>query len=356
MTEDYWSEKIDADELLELSRVLRLARLRELQDAALDDIPSNDFSLYDHVLDTSVLLGAFPSRHLIAVPDVSTAKGRLDRYFAMARGTPDAAPLEMTKWFNTNYHFLVPEIGPETTFRLDPSKPISEFVEALSIGIETRPVILGPVSFLLLAKKSETAPDDFNPIDRLDDILPLYIDLLERLKDLGSQWCQLDEPNLVTDLPADVLELVAHAYEILAATSSRPKILVASYFGYLGVALDILAHTPIEGVALDFTSSGHRNLQRLALIGGLTGKRLVAGIVDGHNVWAADLAKALGTLAILLGLADHVDVATSCSLLHVPLDVELERGTRRRRWNMARLRPAKAGRSRSSGEGSGPGA
>jgi 5-methyltetrahydropteroyltriglutamate--homocysteine methyltransferase len=325
ITEDYWSGAIDETELLERSRDLRLARWRELQDAGLDEIPGNDFSLYDHVLDTSVLLGAIPPRHVDAVSDVSTPKGQLDRYFAMARGTSDVAPLEMTKWFGTNYHYLVPEIGPETEFRLNPGKPISEFVEALGIGIETRPVILGPVSYLLLAKATTDTSNKFNPIDRLDDILPLYVDLLKRLEDLGATWCQLDEPALVTDQSATVFERVAYAYEVLGETPDRPKILVASYFGHLGEALGVLAQSPIEGLALDFTNAGKRNLDLLAAIGGLPNKRLVAGVVDGHNVWTTDLTQALSTLTTLHGLAARVDVAASCSLLHVPLDVDLER-------------------------------
>jgi 5-methyltetrahydropteroyltriglutamate--homocysteine methyltransferase len=155
--ESYWAETSPADVLLAAARDLRLERLAELSDAGLREIPSNDFSLYDHVLDTAWMVGAIPARHRAAVPDVSTAGGRLDRYFAMARGAADVAPLEMTKWFDTNYHYLVPELGPDTEFRLDPSKPLGEFTEALEAGALTRPVILGPISFLLLSKHEPPA-------------------------------------------------------------------------------------------------------------------------------------------------------------------------------------------------------
>ena len=328
-TESYWAGRITADELLTAARELRLARLAELSGAGLGEIPSNDFSLYDHVLDTAVMLGAIPPRHVAAYPDTTTAQGALDRYFAMARGTADTAPLEMTKWFDTNYHYLVPELGPDTVLSLDATKPVSEFLEASEAGVTTRPVILGPITFLLLAKATardaEVQLPGFEPIDLLDRVLPCYLQLLARLRRAGAHWVQLDEPVLVTDQPPAVLAHARRAYETLAAAQDRPKILVASYFDHLGDALPVLAGTPVEGLAMDFTGRAAANVDGLAAIGGLPGKRLVAGVVDGRNVWTSDLTGALSTLGILLGLADHVDVAASCSLLHVPLDVSLER-------------------------------
>jgi 5-methyltetrahydropteroyltriglutamate--homocysteine methyltransferase len=302
-----------------------MERLAELNDAGLGEIPSNDFSLYDHVLDTAWMVGAIPARHRAAVPDVSTPGGRLDRYFAMARGAADVAPLEMTKWFDTNYHYLVPELGPDTQFRLDSSKPLGEFTEALEAGTLTRPVILGPVSFLLLSKNEPGSSADFEPLALLDRILPSYIELLARLHQAGATWVQLDEPALVCDQPTAVLTHVARAYRALTDALDRPKLLVASYFDRLGEALPVLASLPVEGLAVDFTGPAIGNLDALASIGGLPGKRLVAGVVDGRNVWRTDLSSALATLGTLLGLADRVDVAASCSLLHVPLDVTLER-------------------------------
>ena len=340
--ESYWAGTSPADVLLAAGRDLRLQRLEELRAAGLGEIPSNDFSLYDHVLDTAWMVGAIPARHRAAVPDVSTPAGRLDRYFAMARGAAEVAPLEMTKWFDTNYHYLVPELGPDTQFRLDASKPLGEFTEALEAGVLTRPVILGPVSFLLLSKPEPGSSAGFDPLALLDRILPCYVELLARLHEAGAHWVQLDEPALVTDQPPAVLSHLARAYRALTDADDRPKLLVASYFDRLGEALPVLAGLPVEGLAMDFTGPAAGNLDALAAIGGLPGKRLVAGVVDGRNVWRTDLGRALATLGTLLGLADHVDVAASCSLLHVPLDVTLERDLDPQVAGWMAFRPAEA--------------
>jgi 5-methyltetrahydropteroyltriglutamate--homocysteine methyltransferase len=323
--EAHWVGRVGADALLATTRELRLSRLVELRAAGIGEIPSNEFSLYDHVLDTSVMLGAIPERHRQAAADTSTSAGQLDRYFAMARGTGEAAPLEMTKWFNTNYHYLVPELLPDTAFLLDATKPVTEFAEALEIGITTRPVILGPMTYLLLAKAAVDAPEGFQPLELLDRILPCYEELLRVLHDAGAQWIQMDEPILVTDQPDGVLDQAREVYERLGSQPERPKILVASYFDRLGDALAALASTPVDGLAMDFTGPAASNLESLEAIGGLNGKRLVAGVVNGHNVWTTDLTNALRTLETLRGLAEHVDVSASCSLLHLPLDASLER-------------------------------
>ena len=333
--EAYWKGAVDAPALLETARSLRGWRLAELAAAGIDEVPVGDFSLYDHVLDTAGMLGAIPQRHRDAVPDGDTDRGRLDRYFAMARGTAAVEPLEMTKWFDTNYHYLVPEIGPGTEFTLDASKLLAELAEAQGRGLRARPVVLGPVSFLLLAKPAGPGraagpagtaepADGFAPIDRLTDILPLYADLLAQLRAAGAEWVQLDEPCLVTDQPQAILDGVASAYAALTAPSDRPKILVASYFDRLGEALPVLAASAVEGLAMDFVGPARANLDGLAASGGIPGKRLVAGVVDGHNIWVTDFEAALATLATLHGLAGELDVSASCSLLHVPLDVALE--------------------------------
>ncbi len=333
--EAYWKGAVDAPALLETARSLRGWRLAELAAAGIDEVPVGDFSLYDHVLDTAWMLGAIPQRHRDAVPDGDTDRGRLDRYFAMARGTAAVEPLEMTKWFDTNYHYLVPEIGPGTEFTLDASKLLAELAEAQGRGLRARPVVLGPVSFLLLAKPAGPGraagpagtaepADGFAPIDRLTDILPLYADLLAQLRAAGAEWVQLDEPCLVTDQPQAILDGVASAYAALTAPSDRPKILVASYFDRLGEALPVLAASAVEGLAMDFVGPARANLDGLAASGGIPGKRLVAGVVDGHNIWVTDFEAALATLATLHGLAGELDVSASCSLLHVPLDVALE--------------------------------
>jgi 5-methyltetrahydropteroyltriglutamate--homocysteine methyltransferase len=306
LLEQHWAGALPAADLQAAAARLRAQRLFEMRAAGIDEICSNDFSLYDHVLDTAWMLGAIPRRHRHADP--------LSSYFAMARGTAEAAPLEMTKWFDTNYHYLVPELGPDTQFRADAGKPVAEFREAAELDIVTRPVLLGPVTFLLLSKSTV---DGFQPLSLLNDLLPVYADVLAQLADAGAEWVQLDEPALVQDQPDAVLDAVERTYHTLA--SGRPKLLVASYFGPLGKALPVLAHTPVDGLALDLTVP-----QRIEP---LPGKRIVAGVVDGRNVWASDLERSLDLLEPL----GAVDVAPSCSLLHVPLDVTVE-DTQIARW------------------------
>ncbi|MFK0219279.1 5-methyltetrahydropteroyltriglutamate--homocysteine S-methyltransferase [Streptomyces vinaceus] len=327
--EGYWKGRVSADALRLTAAGLRRSHWQQLTDAGIAEVPTGDFSYYDHVLDTSVMVGAVPERHRAAV-----AADRLDGYFAMARGTQDVAPLEMTKWFDTNYHYLVPELGPDTVFTADPGKQVAELKEALALGHTARPVLVGPITYLLLAKPAPGVAADFQPITLLDRLLPVYARVLAELRAAGAEWVQLDEPALVQDrTPAD-LNATARAYRELGALTERPKLLVASYFGRLGEALQVLAAAPVEGLAIDFTDGGAANLGDLAAVGGLPGKRLVAGVVSGRNVWINDYQKSLTTLGTLLGLAGQVDVAASCSLLHVPLDASAERDIdpQIRRW------------------------
>ncbi|MEU7168994.1 5-methyltetrahydropteroyltriglutamate--homocysteine S-methyltransferase [Streptomyces morookaense] len=318
--EGYWQGRVTADALRETAAGLRRATWQQLAEAGLHEVPTGDFSYYDHVLDTSVMVGAIPARHRAAVE-----ADALDGYFAMARGTQDVAPLEMTKWFDTNYHYLVPELGPGTVFAADSAKQVAELGEALTLGLDARPVLVGPVTYLLLAKPAPGVAPGFEPLTLLDRLLPVYAEVLADLRAAGATWVQLDEPALVQDRTPAELNAAARAYRELGALADRPKLLVASYFDRLGEALPVLAKAPVEGLALDFTRSAAANLDDLAAVGGLPGKRLVAGVVDGRNVWIDDLEKSLATLGTLLGLADRVDVAASCSLLHVPLDVTAER-------------------------------
>ncbi|WP_242904880.1 5-methyltetrahydropteroyltriglutamate--homocysteine S-methyltransferase [Actinomadura terrae] len=318
-TEDYWAGRIDAAALEQTGADLRARTWRTLRDAGLDAVPSNTFSFYDQVLDTSVLVDAVPDRyrHLSG----------LDRYFAMARGARDVPALEMTKWFDTNYHFIVPEIGPGTRFRLadgPAAKPITEFREARKLGVETRPVLVGPLTYLLLAKPAPDAPDGFRPLDLLDDLVEVYAELLERLSGAGATWVQLDEPALVADRSDEEIAALARVYRRLGALPSRPRLLVATYFGTVDAAsLRALAGARVEAVGLDFVA-GPENLDVLASVAGLPRTTVVAGVVDGRNVWCADRRRARATCAALLGLCDRVVVSTSCSLLHVPLDLDAE--------------------------------
>ncbi|MFD8245502.1 5-methyltetrahydropteroyltriglutamate--homocysteine S-methyltransferase [Nocardia sp. NPDC059691] len=319
-TEAYWAGKIDADQLHAVARDLRHAQFAELRAAGLDSVPIGTFSYYDQMLDTAELLGALP-------PRVAGIADPLERYFAAARGTDTVEPLEMTKWFDTNYHYLVPEIEPETAFSLHPEKLLAELREALELGVPARPVVIGPITFLKLAKATGGSA-----LARLIELLPLYRELLRRLAVAGAGWVQIDEPVLVTDLTAEEIDLVQVTYEELADAAERPAILVATYFGRPDAALTALANTGIEGVALDFTAGA--DVAAVAAVPALTGKLLVAGIVDGRNVWRTDLDRAMATLGTLLGSAAHVAVSSSCSLLHVPYTLAAETGLdeRLRSW------------------------
>ena len=312
-TEAFWAGRETAADLEQTAAALRLSAWETLRDAGLSDIPSNTFSLYDHVLDTAVMVNAVPKRFAAAVG--------LDAYFAMARGADGIAPLELTKWFDTNYHYLVPELEQATDLRLAGDKPVREYLEAREHGIETRPVLLGPVSFLLLSKAVEPG---FAPLDLLDPLLGAYEQLLAELHAAGAQWVQLDEPALAADRTAAELEALRRAYHRLGSLSARPRgLLVSTYFGEIGDALAVLAQSPIEAIGLDFVA-GPGNLEALAAVGGIGAKTLVAGVVDGRNVWRGDLPAALSLCASLLGLAGQLTVSTSCSLLHVPLDLDAE--------------------------------
>ena len=327
-TEGYWAGTVSASELLASAAKLRLQSWQSQAAAGLHEVPVNDFSLYDHVADVIQLVGAVPERHRVAVDDSASdgeqQRTSLDEYFAMARGTADATPLEMTKWFDTNYHYLVPELGPASTFRLSGHKPTMELREAQNAGLNPRPVLLGPVTFLQLAKPALGSEPGFRPLELLDRLLPVYEQLLTVLAEAGAEWVQIDEPALVADPSADVLAAARHALNQLSAVLRRPKLLVATYFGAVDAALPILRQAGVEGVAMDFAGFGRGNLDSLIAHGGFPGKRLVAGVVDGRNIWINDLEKSAQTLAALDALAGEVVVSTSSSLLHVPIDVDVE--------------------------------
>ncbi|WP_414686770.1 5-methyltetrahydropteroyltriglutamate--homocysteine S-methyltransferase [Mycobacterium sp.] len=310
-TEGYWAHRTSRSELESVAATLRRDTWAQLAAAGLDSVPVNTFSYYDQMLDTAVLLGALPAR-------VQSVADDLERYFAAARGTQDIAPLEMTKWFDTNYHYIVPEIGPNTKFSLHPEKVLAELKEAADQGIPARPVIIGPITFLLLSKAVDGAGA---AIERIDELIPLYTDLLGKLADNGAAWVQLDEPVLVTDISADAPALAERVYSALGSVDHRPAIHVATYFGDPGAALPALARTPIEAIGVDLVYGADT---AVGSVSGLAGKTLVAGIVDGRNIWRTDLESALSKLAALLGSADAVAVSTSCSTLHVPYSLEPE--------------------------------
>ncbi|GAB06101.1 5-methyltetrahydropteroyltriglutamate--homocysteine S-methyltransferase [Gordonia amarae] len=311
--EGYWAGRVAAAELAETAAGLRRDTWTRLKDNGFDSIPVNTFSFYDQVLDTAVMLDALPAR-------VAAIADPLDRYFAAARGNADVTPLEMTKWFDTNYHYLVPEIGPDTVFTLRPEKILAEVAQAHALGIPARPVVVGPITFLTLAKAVDGAAA---PITRIDDVLPAYFELLDHLVDAGVEWVQFDEPSLVTDAINGLPELAEAVYGRLSAVTRRPALLVATYFGDPGSALGALARTGVEGIAVDLVEG---DVAAVAAVPELANKLVVAGVVDGRNIWRTDLDHALGTLATLLGSAGSLAVSTSCSTLHVPYSLEPETG------------------------------
>jgi 5-methyltetrahydropteroyltriglutamate--homocysteine methyltransferase len=313
-TEGYWVGRTSRSELESVAATLRHDMWTSLAAAGLDSVPVNTFSYYDQMLDTAVMLGALPARAAKVSDD-------LDRYFAAARGNNDVAPLEMTKWFDTNYHYLVPEIEPTTRFALNPDKVLSELKEALGQGIPARPVVIGPVTFLLLSKGVKGGGA---PIERLEELVPIYSELLSLLADNGAQWVQLDEPALVTDISPDSPALAEAVYNALGSVSNRPAIYVATYFGDPGAALAGLARTPVEAIGVDLIAGANTAVASIFRAPELAGKTLVAGIVDGRNIWRTDLESALGKLATLLGSTANVAVSTSCSTMHVPYSLEPE--------------------------------
>ncbi|EHK86716.1 5-methyltetrahydropteroyltriglutamate--homocysteine S-methyltransferase [Saccharomonospora azurea] len=315
--ENYWASRISEAELRDIARDLRADTWRSLRQAGLDSVPGNTFSFYDHVLDTAVTFGAVPRRY------ADLGLSPLDTYFAMARGVESTPPLELTKWFDTNYHYLVPEIGPDTRFFLADHGVLGQVREADELGIPVRPVLVGPVTFLLLSKSDSEAAPGFRPLDTVDELVDAYAELLRELARAGVEWVQLDEPAFATDRTEAELAALREAYRSLGSLAERPKLFVAGYFGDLGEALEILSDAPVEAVGVDFVA-GDPGLDSLAALPGLRDKTLVAGLVDGRNVWRTDLDRALTTAATLLGLAGEVAVSTSCSLLHVPYDVEAE--------------------------------
>ncbi|WP_028937983.1 5-methyltetrahydropteroyltriglutamate--homocysteine S-methyltransferase [Pseudonocardia spinosispora] len=317
--ESYWAGKSDLDALRHAAAELRRTTWTELSEAGLGSVPGNTFSYYDQVLDAALTVGAVPDRFAeLNLRDE-------DLLFAMARGTEGVPAMELTKFFDTNYHYLVPELGPDTNFELFDRKPVREYLEAVGVGVQTRPVLLGPVTFLLLAKARAGAPDGFVPLDLLDPLLEVYGQLLGELGAAGAQWVQLDEPAFAADRTEEELAALDRAYRYLGQLTERPRLLVAGYFGNIGPALPVLAAGPVEAIALDLVTN-QSDLDAAAGLPQLRDKTLVAGVVDGRNIWRTDTDTALARAATLLGVAGRVEIGTSCSLLHVPYDVTVETG------------------------------
>ena len=322
--ESFWEKKSSSEELLKVAANLRRRHWLAMQAKGLDHIPSNDFSLYDHMFDMAVAVGAVPQRYR----DVSDP---LVRYFAMARGLQDRdaevdlPALEMTKWFDTNYHYIVPELEVGQRFQFNGTKILAEVEEAMALGITTRPVIPGPVTFLRLSKLASGAAKGATPLDALEGLLPIYEHLLFQLAARKVEWVQIDEPCLCLDLD----ERTQRAYQValgrLAKYPNRPRLLVATYFGaVVKENLPLVAHSGCEALHVDLVRAPD---QLDDVFGAIPPKMaLSVGVVDGRNIWRTDLdaAHAMVRRAVrVLGPA-RVLVAPSCSLLHVPVDLTVE--------------------------------
>jgi 5-methyltetrahydropteroyltriglutamate--homocysteine methyltransferase len=319
--EGYWSGKRSTEDLEQTARAIRQSNWAAQVTAGLDLVPVNDFSLYDQVLDTTALAGAVPDFYQWQGDGVD-----LDTYFAMARGRTgarSARALDMTKWFDSNYHYLVPELRPDQTFRLASTKPFDELAEARQQGVPAKPVLLGPLTYLLLSKGTE----ENVPLDLLEALIPIYEVVIRRLEADGAEWIQLDEPVLVQDRKPEDLEALTRAYAALAKAKGAAKLIVQTMYGHVGEAYPALAALPVDGIGLDFVR-GPENLDMIARHGFPADKWLAAGIVDGRNIWVNDLASSLDLLDRLQSHvpAERLMVSSSCSLLHVPYDVQVENG------------------------------
>ncbi|KAK8596037.1 hypothetical protein V6N13_000698 [Hibiscus sabdariffa] len=316
--ESFWDAKTTALELQATAADLRSYIWNQMAAAGTKFIPSNTFSYYDQVLDTTAMLGAVPPRYGWNGGEIG-----FDVYFSMARGNAYAPAMEMTKWFDTNYHYIVPELGPDVKFSYASHKAVDEYKEAKALGVDTMPVLIGPVSYLLLSKLAKGVDKSFSLLSLLGKIIPIYKEVIDELKAAGATWTQFDEPTLVLDLESHQLEAFTHAYSELESSLSGFNVLVETYFA------DVPAEayktlTSLKGVTA-FGFDLVRGTRTLDLIksGFPSDKYLFAGVVDGRNIWANDLASSLDTLQALESIVGKgkVVVSTSCSLLHTAVDL-----------------------------------
>ncbi|MCT7468104.1 5-methyltetrahydropteroyltriglutamate--homocysteine S-methyltransferase [Aliarcobacter cryaerophilus] len=311
--EDYWAKKVDFSEVKYVAENLRKRHWTYQKEAKIDFIASNDFSLYDNMLDTTILLGAIPKRF----QDLKDE----ELYFAMARGNQDCVAMEMTKWFNTNYHYIVPEISKDTTFKLNSKKVIEEYKEALELGINTKINLIGAITYLGLSK----SVDNSDLFAHISSVVKVYKELLEEISKLNSEIVvQFDEPLFVKDLEPKVLSLLKPVYDELSNVSKNIKIVVTTYFEHSNEATKILVNTPIWALGLDFIH-GVKNLESLEFIKN-SNKVLIAGVIDGRNIWKSNFEDKLNLLNKISNVVskDNIIVGTSCSLLHVPFTLSYE--------------------------------
>ena len=331
--EGYWKGKISSDELLNTGKELRAHNWKLQKNAGMNHIPSNDFSFYDQILDLTATLGLVPERYGWNGKDVD-----LDTYFAMARGAQtggiDVTAMEMTKWYDTNYHYIVPEFEEGMAPKLSYNKIFDQYQEAKDLGIETRPVIVGPATYVFLGKAQY---EGFTHADMVKKLIPVYNEILQKLEDMGAQWVQIDEPVFCLDLCPIGQGVVNAAYNG-AQSLKKPeglKILATSYFDTLRGNVDLFYNLPVDGVHIDLcrgpnqANTNANNAQKtldeaLDKIG--NDKVLSIGVIDGRNIWRNNLSASMDMLekaAKKLG-SDRVFVAPSCSLLHTPVDLNSE--------------------------------
>ena len=322
--EAYWAKKISAEELLQAGLKIRESNWKTQKDAGIELIPSNDFSFYDQVLDLSLTVGAIPARYNSLLNKIDR-QYNLDLYFAMARGFQeggvDVTAMEMTKWFDTNYHYIVPEFVKNQEFKLTSEKFLSEYNEAKQSGIETKPVLIGPITYLLLGKEKEA---DFNRIDLIDRLLPVYEEILAKLADAGAKYVQIDEPFLALDIDDATKALYGKVFEKLAAAAKGIKLIVATYFEALGNNEDIAVNLPVHALHLDLVRGENQLDTILSKVpASLT---LSLGVVEGRNIWKNDYENSLKKIKQAVDALgkDRVWVAPSSSLLHVPFDLDNE--------------------------------
>ncbi|MGJ0357118.1 5-methyltetrahydropteroyltriglutamate--homocysteine S-methyltransferase [Aliarcobacter cryaerophilus] len=311
--EDYWAKKVDFSEVKYVAENLRKRHWTYQKEAKIDFIASNDFSLYDNMLDSSILLGAIPKRFQHLKDE--------ELYFAMARGNQDCVAMEMTKWFNTNYHYIVPEISKDTKFSLNSKKVIEEYKEALELGINTKINLIGAITYLGLSK----SVDNSNLFAHVSSVVKVYKELLEEISKLNSEIVvQFDEPLFVKDLEPKVLSLLKPVYDELSNVSKNIKIVVTTYFEHSNEATKILVNTPIWALGLDFIH-GVKNCDSLEFIKN-SNKVLIAGVIDGRNIWKSNFEDKLNLLNKISNVVskDNIIVGTSCSLLHVPFTLSYE--------------------------------
>jgi len=324
-SEQYWAGKITRNDLFAAARQIRLQNWQTQVDAGIDLIPCNDFSFYDQVLDTSLMLGNIPERYTPVLTQ-NKANTEIDLYFAMARGYQkdglDVTAMEMTKWFDTNYHYIVPEFVQNQQFKLFSEKVFDEFILAKQHTRNIpKPVLIGPVSYLLLGKEKQPG---FDKIDLIKKLVPVYIEVLKRLASYGAIWVQLDEPFLALDLTDKEKAAYAYAYMEISKQCPGIKVLLTTYFESLHENTELAVTLPVSAIHLDLVRAPDQLYRVLTVLP--DSLSLSLGVVDGRNIWKNDYVRSLSHIkkAIAVLGTDRVMIAPSCSLLHTPFDLELE--------------------------------